>query len=287
MLLTEIPGHDLRLRLQTPVMGPEFGFDNIFRVGEVLTFDATRLAEGAGEEVDPQVRQLIDQNTFKLIRLPLNIRPNPKTSVRFLAVEITLDQPGTTCWSLDPERVEEELKVTSSLKLSGSLKPKIVEISASHESSTEFIVRTPRIMGFGIGLSEFAWEFTPTPGHPLSGVQMLHSVVKSSLGSSTNGYVRIRADLVTHGMLWNTQAVNPDDSTDVANFQLSSLFLIPLMPQAGFRQDRRVLGRPGLGCWDATCPCLRRYLTCQKLLPPATSARSASPGNSATAQPKR
>jgi hypothetical protein len=222
MLLTEIPGHDLRLQLQTPVMAPESGFDNILRIGEVLTFDAIQLAEDAGEEVDPQVRQLIDKNTFKLVRLPFNIRPNMKTSVRFLAVEITLDQPGTTCWSLDPERVEEELKVTSTLKLSGSLKPKIVEIGASRESSMEYTVRTPRIMGFGIGLSEFAWEFKPAQGHPLSGVQMLHFVVKSSLGSSTNGYVRIRADLVAHGMLWNTQAINPDDSTDVAHFQLSS-----------------------------------------------------------------
>src|ERR1700743_1866073 len=147
MLLTSIPGQDLQLQLEKSVLGPESGFEKVVRIGEVLPFDAMQMAQNGGEKIEPEIDQLIEQNKFCLIRIPLNVRPTAKTTVRFLAVEVFLDRPDATCWSLDPDRVEEELKVTSSVKLTGSLKPKFVEVGASHERTTEYVVRIPRITG--------------------------------------------------------------------------------------------------------------------------------------------
>jgi hypothetical protein len=199
-------------------MDPESGFDGILRIGEVLTFDAVGMASGSGEELTPEVRQFAGEFDFTLVRLPLNIRPRADTTVRFVAVEIDLGPHSATCWAADPERVEEELSVTSTLTVGGSLKPKLAEISTSRERAVEYVIRRPRVTAFGVGMAEVAWEFSPTPGHALQGVQMLHCVVKSPTGVPATGVVRMRADIVSRGLLWNTRAVDPDDSAEVARF---------------------------------------------------------------------
>jgi len=217
MELTEIPGEDLHLDLASPVMEPETGFDGILRIGEVLTFDAVKLA---GSDIDPQVGQLIAGHDFTLVRIPVSVRPTENTTVRFMAVEV--DMAGGTCWSLDPDRVEDEITVSSSFSIGAALKPKVVEVSAGHQRSTEYIVRRPRVLAFGVGLPDVAWEFTPAQADALAGVQLLHLVAMTPHSTALSGAVAIRADIVAHGLLWNTRAVGRDASTTVARFGYGS-----------------------------------------------------------------
>ena len=214
MLLTDIPGEDLHLDLQSAVMEPEAGFDGILRIGEVNTFDAIKLATA---DLDPQLNQLIEAHNFTLVRVPINVRPTEKATIRFLSVEVDIEGGGI-CWSIDPERVDDEIKVTSTFSISGNLKPKVLEVSAGHERTTEYVIRRPQILAFGIGLADVAWEFTPTQSQVLAGVQLLHLVVKSPRSSAVSGTVGIRADIVAHGLLWNTRAVGRDLTAAVSRF---------------------------------------------------------------------
>ncbi|MFC6063923.1 hypothetical protein [Streptomyces ochraceiscleroticus] len=213
MELTEIPGNDLHLDLASPVMEPETGFDGILRIGEVLTFDAVKLA---GSDLDAQVSQLVADHDFTLVRIPVSVRPTEATKVRFMAVEI--DMAGGTCWSLDPDRVDDEIKVSSAISVGAGLKPNVVEISANHQRSSEYIIRRPSVLAFGVGLDEAAWEFNPARADALAGVQLLHLVAKTPRGTALSGTIGIKADIVAQGLLWNTRAVGRDATTTVARF---------------------------------------------------------------------
>ncbi|MEU9919644.1 hypothetical protein [Streptomyces sp. NPDC051001] len=213
MELTEIIGDDLHLDLAAPVMEPETGFTGILRIGEVLTFDAVKLA---GSDLDSQVGQLVADHDFTLVRIPVSVRPTKTANVRFMAVEI--DMMGGTCWSLDPDRVDDEIKVSSAVSVGAGLKPNVVEVSANHQRNTEYVIRRPSVLAFGVGLAEAAWEFTPARADALAGVQLLHLIAKTPRGTALSGTIAIRADIVAQGLLWNTRAVGRDTTTTVARF---------------------------------------------------------------------
>ncbi|MFE5894908.1 hypothetical protein ACFQ6E_39130 [Streptomyces sp. NPDC056462] len=94
---------------------PPSGLGGLIRIGEPNVFDAVDLARAGATPVAPEVELLLADHTFTVVRLPVSVRPTERATVEFLAVEITLNAPGSTatCWSLEPKRVDEEIKVTT------------------------------------------------------------------------------------------------------------------------------------------------------------------------------
>jgi len=225
-ILTDIPGRDLDLVPAETLMdaAPE-ELRGVIRVGRPEVFDAISEAATSGTATDAQVQSLADDNRFTLVRLPLSIRPTERVTVRFLAVECALqcaEGGESLCWSMSPERVEQEITAGRNSALNATLKLGLVELGAERASEAELVSYQPEIIAFGVGLPDPAWELTPTRGRELRGVQMLHLVARTSRGALAEGAVRLRADVVVKRTLWNTKAVAQDGSRDVERFALLS-----------------------------------------------------------------
>jgi hypothetical protein len=221
VLLESLPGEELELRPRhTVLQSPPTDLTSMIRIGEPIVYDAVSLARISEQSFAPEVEILCRDFTFSLIRLPLTIRPTEATAVRFLAVEIDLSIAGSgaTCWSLDPEQVDDEVKVSTNVSFNSKLAVKLAEIGLTDEENREYIVRQPRIASFNVGLADPAWEFKPTRGTQLKGVQLLHVIVKAPAGQAWRGTASIRADVVSHHVLWNTRAFRRDGRQTVADF---------------------------------------------------------------------
>jgi hypothetical protein len=221
MLLDEIEGRDLDLRpVETMLHAPPEEFQGMIRVGEPAVFDAVAYAAAAGETLDAGTRLQLEESEFFLVRLPLNIRPRERIDVRYLAVECYLEgTPGTPiCWSMTPERVEQEINASTHASVNSELKVGVATVGASGSASADYVIYQPSIVAFGIGRDDAAWEFEPTQGRKLRGVQLLHLVVKSPRGGAGQGRVVIRADVIERGFIWNTKAYDRRDGADALVF---------------------------------------------------------------------
>jgi hypothetical protein len=227
MRLADIEWQELDLMPENTVLQDPPELRGVISVGSPWVFDAISYAEKSRIKLDPAVHLLLQKNRFFLVRLPISLRPTDKLSVRFLSVDTALESPGqrAVCFSMLPERVEQEIKVTAESELSSTLKLSIgdvgAEIGASDSGQAEYVVYQPNITAFNIGRPDPAWEFDPVEGRVLRGVQLLHLVVQAPKGVGCTGTVRIRADIVASGLLWNTVAVDRRNSHRVQEFDLS------------------------------------------------------------------
>lgn len=221
MLLSDVPGEDLDLRLDKSVLQrPPTELAGLIRIGEPTTFDAVELARAGGTPLAPEVELLLRDHDFTVVRLPVTVRPTDRATVEFLATEITLGAPGSaaTCWSLDPERVDDEIKVTTAVGINSKLSVRLAEVGVSDQQSGEYVIRQPRVVAYQVGCPDPAWEFTPTPGRRLEGVQLLHLVVKSLRRSVWSGTVGIRVGVHAGGWPWPFRAVRGDGNPSVVQF---------------------------------------------------------------------
>ncbi|MGW7046387.1 hypothetical protein ACWGDT_27610 [Streptomyces avermitilis] len=217
----DVPGEDLELRLDESVLQqPPSGLSGLIRIGEPNAFDAVDLARVSATPVAPEVELLLAEHNFTVVRLPVSVRPTERATVEFLAVEVALEAPGSTatCWSLEPERVDEEIKVATTVGITSKLSVQLAEVNGSNQKNSEYVIRQPRVLAYQVGCPDPAWEFTPTPGRRLEGVQLLHLVVKSPRGAAWTGKVGIRVGVHTGGWPWRLRAVRRDGNQSVAQF---------------------------------------------------------------------
>lgn len=214
MELAEIAGNDLDLQLTEQMLQDLPGeLNGMFRIGELGIFDAVELAGRGSVPLSPEAQILAEEHVFTMIRIPLSIRPPERSRVRFLAIEVTLASEGdrAVSWSMDPQTVTDPVAVSTKLGLTATLAVSAVEIGPEAARTEEYIVRQPRITAFNLGAGDPAWEFLPTKSGALSGVQLLHLVVKAPKGAYWSGGVALRADVIYRQMLWNTRAIRRGD----------------------------------------------------------------------------
>jgi hypothetical protein len=223
MLLEEIEGMDFDLRpVETMLHEPPIELEGMIRVGVPDVFDAVAYATKAGQSIDPGTELLLEDSEFFLVRVPLSVRPRERVEVRFLAVECFLEGSSgpITCWSMTPERVEQEVTASTEVGLTAGLKVDIATLGVSSSAKNEYVVYQPNILAFGIGLEDPAWEFEPTKGRKLRGVQLLHLVVRAPRGTTGQGRIVIRADVVERGFIWNTKAFDREDGKEGHVFEI-------------------------------------------------------------------
>ena len=134
---------------------------------------------------------------FHYVRLPVSIRPRDPWTLRHLAVEIQLQSSigEAVAWSMAPEKVVSEVKTKVNASLGSTFKLAPLEVSAKSEASDEYVTYQPNITAFNLGASDPAWEFWPTRGNALSGIQLLHLVVRQPRQAKSRGSVVLRAEL--------------------------------------------------------------------------------------------
>lgn len=221
LLADDLPGEDLALELAEPMLQePPDGLTGLIRIGEVTTMDAIRRADLDSVALDADVRMLGQNHDFTLVRLPLTIRPRNGVAVSFLAVEITLTAPDSAavCWSMDPLRVDDEVKLTTTATVNAKLAVRLPDVGGGSEKKSEYVIRQPRVIAFNIGATDPAWEFIPTRSDRLVGVQLLHLVVKSVRGVAWSGAVGVRLDVRARGWPWPFRAVRKNGQAVAAEF---------------------------------------------------------------------
>jgi hypothetical protein len=198
-------------------------FSRMLAVGRPAVFDAVAHARATGVEPDPEIGLELECSSFFVVRLPLSFRPDDEATFRLVVVNIALESPGgrADCWSLSPVKVEVEMKVKSEAKLSAKLKLSHGELEGSSGSQADFIVYQPLITAFNQGTDHPAWEFRPTRGVTLRGIQVLYLTVRvpDDVDRCT-ARVSLVVDVVQRGILWNLGATNSHHEREMIRFDI-------------------------------------------------------------------
>jgi len=187
----------------------------VLAFGEPVVHDCAALAKAGGEKLDPELRLLSDRHRFTYIRLALTIRPQEDLLVRFVSLDLALDG-GALCWSMEPMKVEQELKSKIEASVSSKLKLKLAEVGGSTKESAEYVVYQPVIEAFNLQRADPAWELRATTGKQLSGIQLFHMVVQASKSAQCHASVSVRADIRRQGFLFTYRARRSDQRENVA-----------------------------------------------------------------------
>lgn len=209
----------------TPMGEPmtlEAAFPGLISAGRPLVLDAIALAIESGVEPSPTVATRSQNNDFTYVFMPISIRHSDSTKVRRLVYEVTLRSPGRSAipCSIDPVRVDQEIKVGRTVKITAGIELEPVSLEADYEAEREYSVRRPIITAFGLRAPVFGWDFVPR-GEDLVGLQYLHAIIESPAGMSFVGEVRIEAQIDDNRYgLWNWLARGVHDPDRVVvNFK--------------------------------------------------------------------
>jgi hypothetical protein len=199
MNLEEIEWTDLDFQPAETLKGgpPEDWSDLQLRLGHPVVVDARKYFKDA-EERDPAIELLKSESDFYYVRYPISVKPTERWGIALLGVKVELENPmgAAEAWSMMPERVDDEEKISVSAKLSPSLKINKTEVSiGSLQAGSEIVVYQPRIYAYNLGTSNPTWEFTPTRGHQVRGIQLLHMVVRQPRKSTTNSNIQVSIEL--------------------------------------------------------------------------------------------
>ena len=222
MKLSEIQWTDVDLVPQVVRERKQETIQGVVMVGRPFVVDALTYAKAAKQSLDPSIQVLKKNFAFTYVRLPINIRPRDEYNVHFLSVDVELmsKDDGAICWSMEPLRVEQEIQLKTDAELSAGLKLQVAELGGKESASTEFVVYQPQIEAFGIGQKDPAWEFRPTKGRVLSGIQLLHMIIQLPVKSSVIGNISLKADILARGLLWNYRAQTRDNSVVVQRLEI-------------------------------------------------------------------
>lgn len=208
--LTLVPENVVRDAVQDDVSG-------VVSLGKPFVVDAAALARTAHKELDPEIRLLASTHAFPYVRFAVSIRPGDKHDVRFVGLDVELESPSSEaiCWSMQPVRVDQEIKARTESKLSSKLKLEVAEIGSNASASGEYVIYQPVVEAFNLSQPNPGWELRSAEGRKLSGIQILHMVVRLPKKTAAIAHVSLRADISRRGFLWSYRARRANQSEEI------------------------------------------------------------------------
>jgi hypothetical protein len=178
-------------------------------IGQPQWWDLAALTHERGEELPSELRLLLDEADFFLVRLACSFRPTHASwieSARFTAY-LRPKGGGETpiAFDLHPRDVHDEVARDLKVSISPSLKFKeVVEASlGAVELGIQYKKLEPVVVGTGALQSNPAWDFARTKQQDVRGAKFLHLIVKRAKGSQAvrttfelQAQVRIRQGLL-------------------------------------------------------------------------------------------
>jgi hypothetical protein len=224
MRLADIEWNDVTLVGET-VRDAGFKSDevnDIISIGKPIVGDAVAVARASKQELDSELKLLSSTHLFPYVRFALSIRPGDKHDVRFVALDVRLESPGSEAisWSMQPIRVDQEIKTRTESKLSSKLKLEIAEIGGDESAMDEYVIYQPTVEAFNLNRNDPGWELRAAEGRKLSGIQILHMVVRLPKESTASARVSLRADIFRRGFLWTYRARSSDQSEEICATRL-------------------------------------------------------------------
>jgi hypothetical protein len=219
MNLKEIEWNDLALQPDAiRGDGSDKPLENLIQVGNPFVLNALEFYKKS-KQVDAAMSLLYKENDFYYVRFPLSFRPTDKLSLDLVSVEITLQgAEEIEAYSMEPQKVEEETKIGVDAKIDSKLGISPVELSSSIGSSEEYITYQPVIEAFNLGTKTPVWEFRPTRGRSLSGIQILHLVIRQSKKSISQGIISVTGDARDKRGIFSFWGKYKKSNEDAVNF---------------------------------------------------------------------
>jgi hypothetical protein len=220
MSLTNVEWTELKLEPDdTAFRSGHAATKGVIAFGTPVTFDALALTKQANAEPDAEIQLMAREFSFTYVRLALSIRPGDDYTVRFVSMDLDLGPDGV-CWSMEPLKVEQQIKSRTESKVSSGLKLKLASLGSEIKDSDEFVVYQPTIEAFNLMRPDPAWELRAAPGRALSGTLLFHMIIRLPKRSSSVARISMRADVSQRGMLWNYRVRRPDNSEEIASIRL-------------------------------------------------------------------
>ena len=87
-------------------------WQGLIRVGRPVVLDAVKFYR-ASKQRNPLMGLLVGESDFYYVRLPLSFRPVEDVQLTLVSVALELQGAGNRAeaWSMEPQKVEEEVKV--------------------------------------------------------------------------------------------------------------------------------------------------------------------------------
>jgi len=220
LAILDLHWHELDLFSEDTLRGDSSDcLAGVLAIGEPVVFDCEALAKAGGDEPDAEMALLAADYRFTYLRLALSMRSADDIQVRFVSLDVTL-HADSVCWSMQPLKIEQEVRVKGETKVSGKFKLKLLDLGAEEKDTEEYVAYQPLLEAFGLQRSDPAWELQATPGKRLHGIQLFHMVVRIPHGSTGVARVSIRADIRRRGFLFNYRARRASDQQEIGSVEL-------------------------------------------------------------------
>ena len=195
--------------------------DNLIQLGNPFVLDAVEFYKKS-KQADAAMKLLYKGSDFYYVRFPLSFRPTDKLTLNLVSVEIALQgEENAEAWSMQPQKIEQEIKVETDAKIDSKLGISPIELSGAIGSSKEYIIYQPVIEAFNLGRNDPAWEFRPAKGRSLSGIQILHLVIRQNKNSTSMGKISIRGDAKDRRGMFGFWGRNKKTDEDIISFSCS------------------------------------------------------------------
>jgi hypothetical protein len=104
-----------------------------------------------------------------------------------------VDEPAPIAWSMQPQRLDEPVEISTTIGLGASLKLPPVDIGPTLERTSTRTHREVYLQAYDEQESTPCWELYRTQSVPLRGMQRLLVVVRSPAGAEIDGTARVQA----------------------------------------------------------------------------------------------
>jgi hypothetical protein len=202
--ITEEKAAELQEELETlestAAIKSNFRQPSKFTIGEPLS----RKLEPADQEVTAEIKAQLDKFDFYLVQLACSFQPAEGCRFHIATFEINLEAnpspPTPLAYDLQPDKVEDELKVNRKFALDPNFKLKILQqeiglsgVPIKAELTKEYVTYTSRIVASGLQTSQASWQFARTKAREINGSYRLLMVVRKPKGSKVTGQMSLTA----------------------------------------------------------------------------------------------
>jgi hypothetical protein len=176
-----------------------FRKESKFIIGEPIS---RKLAPDA-KEVTDDIRIQLDRFDFYLVQLAVSFQPAAGCRFHNASFEVTFTSepanPSAIAYDLQPEKIEDEAKVSPKFSIDPNLKIKLLNIDmglsglVKAEFNKEYIGYTSRIAAVGLQTSQASWIFTRTNNREINGSYRLIMTVRKPKKSKVIGKMNLKA----------------------------------------------------------------------------------------------
>jgi hypothetical protein len=191
------------------------------------------------EEISHEIKRLAEKYDFHFVAMTCVLQPDvdckfewARFGVELYAVDSNLgtiihpSDISPIAYSLFPEDISSEIKVSSKRSITSELKIKasIIEagIGGSANKDEEYVIYQPQITGYGLDTTKVAWDFKSTQEKAVMGNKKVQLVIQTPKDTKVKGKFILGAEVSSSTSRWRRVPVSiRKDDAVIAQYNLS------------------------------------------------------------------